>query len=116
MRSEDGHAEDLADMLEVLGHDPRVLGELIDLFLDNAPPLLAELRAAVEMGDDWRTGRIAHRLRGSVAQFSGGDAGAALARLERTADKGDLRDAPAELERIETAVSALIRAMRTYRG
>jgi len=102
-------------MLEALGNNRRVLGEVIELFLENAPPLLAELRSAVAMGDDRRTARIAHRLRGSVAQFSNGEVKDSLTRLEHMAQAGDIREAPAELRRMESALTSLIRAMRTYR-
>lgn len=115
MRSDDGHTADFAPLLEALGRDRHVLGEMIALFLGHAPSLLTELRAAVEMGDDWRTGRIAHRLRGSMALFSSGEAEVPLIRLELMALDGDLREAPAELRRAEHTLNSLMRAMEPYR-
>jgi HPt (histidine-containing phosphotransfer) domain-containing protein len=103
-------------MFEALGRDEQVFTELIDLFLEHAPPLLAQLRAAVAAGDDRRIGLCAHRLRGSVAQFSAGEASDALRGLERIARSGDLRGAPAELKRTESAMTFLVRAMRPYRA
>lgn len=106
---------DLAERFEALGRDWAAFGELIELFLEHAPPLLVQLRAAVAMGDDWRTGKIAHRLLGSVNQFSEGEAGAALAHLEHMACACDFRGASEELERLESALTSLIRAMHPYR-
>lgn len=106
---------DLAEMLDALGNDRRVLGEVIELFLANAPALLADLRAAVAMGDDRRIARIAHRLRGSVAQFSDGEVNDSLTRLEHLALSDDLSEAPSELTRMESALTTLVRAMRSYR-
>lgn len=116
MKPDEGHAAGLAEMLEALGCDRRAFAELIELFVEHAPSLLTRLRTAVEMGDDWRVARIAHRLRGSLAHFSTREAAAALARLERRALAADLRGAPAELEVVEHALSSLIRAMRPYRA
>jgi HPt (histidine-containing phosphotransfer) domain-containing protein len=109
-------AGDLAQLFEALGRDRRIFRELIELFLEHAPPILAQLQAAVAAGDDARVGWAAHRLRGSVAQFSAGEASEALRGLERMARSGDLREARAELQRTESAMIMLIRAMRPYRA
>ncbi len=44
---------------------PEVVGQLIELFLDSTPTLLAELRAGAERGDVEATRGAAHKLRGS---------------------------------------------------
>jgi len=111
-----GPAADLAELFEALGRDRRIFTELIELFLEHAPTLLAQLRAGVAAGDDVLVGRTAHRLRGSVAQFSAGEASESLRGLERMARSGDLREARAELQRTESAMIMLIRAMRPYRA
>jgi HPt (histidine-containing phosphotransfer) domain-containing protein len=102
-------------MFEALGRDRRLLSELVELFLEQASLLLTQLRTAVAEGDAARLGRAAHQLRGSVAQFSAGEASDALRRLERMARAGDLGGARAELRRTESALTTVLRAMRPYR-
>ena len=48
---------------------PDLLGELIDIFLDDAPPRLDALRAAVQAGDATGTREAAHALKGACAQL-----------------------------------------------
>ncbi|HTS87177.1 MAG TPA: Hpt domain-containing protein [Gemmatimonadales bacterium] len=109
-------AADLADMLEALGHDRRAFQQLIELFLKNTPALLTELRSGAEHHDRRRVQSAAHRLRGSVAQFSRGEASEALREVERLAESGDLGLIRQELGRAERGLTALIRAMRPYRA
>jgi HPt (histidine-containing phosphotransfer) domain-containing protein len=115
MNTEPSPTGDLDDMLDALGNDRRLLGEMIDIFVQNAERLQTDLRTAVVTGDARQTARIAHRLLGSVANFSRGDVRESLARLEQLAMAGDLGQAQAELPRMERALSRLIRVMGGYR-
>ena len=85
---------------------PDIVGQLLDLFLSSTPPLLAELRDAVDAGDDDALKRTAHKLKGSCQNIGatfmatlcrsiesgGGDAAATVAELD------------AALARTETAI------------
>ena len=75
---------------------PDIVDQLLDLFLQSTPPLLAELRAAVDGGDSEALRRAAHKLKGSCQNIGAtvmaalchaletgeGDAGATLAGLD----------------------------------
>jgi two-component system, sensor histidine kinase and response regulator len=44
---------------------PEIAGELLDLFLQSTPPLIEQLRAACDAGDETALHRAAHKLKGS---------------------------------------------------
>jgi two-component system, sensor histidine kinase and response regulator len=72
------------------GHRPAVLGEVIRVFLSDAPGQGAALRAAAEAGDAGSIAAAAHALKGSIGLFSKGAAYEAAQALERAARAGDL--------------------------
>lgn len=52
-----------------VGDDPEIINELIDLYLEDGPPLIATLHDAVQNHDVATIGRVAHRLKGSSASL-----------------------------------------------
>jgi signal transduction histidine kinase/CheY-like chemotaxis protein len=67
-------------------------------FLESTPPLLHDMRQAIAAGDAGSVSRIAHRLRGSLANFGADEAVDAAFRLERMGAEGDLAGADAVCE------------------
>jgi HPt (histidine-containing phosphotransfer) domain-containing protein len=59
----------LETLLEVVGGEPALLGELIDSFLEEAPPLTDTLRHALEEGDAAELRRAAHTIKSSSNDF-----------------------------------------------
>jgi HPt (histidine-containing phosphotransfer) domain-containing protein len=57
---------DLAVALHWVGGDRRLLGELVGVFVEEAPARLAELRQAVRTQDAATLERVAHTLKGSA--------------------------------------------------
>jgi two-component system, sensor histidine kinase and response regulator len=103
--------------LEYVGGDRRLLGEMIDLFLEECPRWLAELREAVRADQAADVKRTAHNLKGSMAHFGARAAFEAARALEMMGRSGMLGDAPAacaaferELERVQPALAAFARA------
>jgi signal transduction histidine kinase/DNA-binding response OmpR family regulator len=80
--------------------DLDLLREVAHVFLESTPSLLGELRAAATTGDAAAVARIAHRLRGSLANFGAEDAVEAAFRLEKMGLDGDLSGAGATCERL----------------
>ncbi len=70
-----------------------LLREVAGSFLESTPPLLSEMREAVAAGDPGSVSRIAHRLRGSLANFGAEEAVEAAFRLEKMGAEGDLAGA-----------------------
>jgi HPt (histidine-containing phosphotransfer) domain-containing protein len=83
--------------------EPDFVGELIELFLNDAPPRLAALREAVEAGDARSVERIAHTLNGSSASMGAKRMASLCAQLQEDSASGseDLARARELLERLE---------------
>jgi HPt (histidine-containing phosphotransfer) domain-containing protein len=84
---------------ELVGDDPELVGSLVDVFLEEAPVRLAELRAGLDSGDAALLGRAAHTLKSNAMTFGALGLADLSARLELTARGGDLSEAPPLVER-----------------
>jgi CheY-like chemotaxis protein/HPt (histidine-containing phosphotransfer) domain-containing protein len=73
--------------------DVHLLRAVAGSFLESAPPLLSDLRVAVALGDPASVSGLAHRLRGSLANFGAGDAVEAASRLETMGAERNLEGA-----------------------
>jgi two-component system, sensor histidine kinase and response regulator len=85
---------------------PDIVDQLLDLFLTSTPPLIDELRTALESGDDDELRRAAHKLKGSC-QNIGATFMATLCRSIETGerDAGEtVAELDAALELTETAI------------
>ncbi len=110
--------EDIFDksaLLERVGRDEVLLGELVSLFLDDCPRLIKDLRDAVLEKNAARLKMTAHALKGSVSNFAASAAHEAALRLESMGQSGDLTDAEkafaaleAELDRLKPALADMI--------
>ncbi len=96
---------------------PTVLQDLVEMFLEQTPGMLAELRAAVEAEDRAQINLIAHRIAGSCANLGAGRMRAAAHALEQ---KSDPPTAPVDrkqgLSVLEGEWSAVQRRLRELMG
>ena len=69
-----------------------LLRELIVLFTDHGPRLLAEIRGAIADGDVRRLELASHSLRGALSNLAADRAAEVALRLERLAQAGDLTE------------------------
>jgi len=113
-RPREQDAIDTASALARVEGDVELLGELVALFLKELPEMLANLRDAVTAGDASAIERAAHKLKGSVGNFSAQPAFAAALKLEvlgRDANLSETEPAYAELEnefkRLKSAMANL---------
>jgi signal transduction histidine kinase/DNA-binding NarL/FixJ family response regulator len=80
-----------------------LLAELVELFLADAPALLAEIEQAYALDDRRRLKTAVHRLRGQLEMFEVRDAAAIADRLERHCDAGERPQMKGELSNLLTA-------------
>lgn len=106
---------DTAKLMERMGGDKELLGELVALFLDESPRLLAQIREAVINNQPEILRTAAHSLKGSVGNFAAPEAAAAASRLETIGKSGVINEAgealdalERELERVQTMLSQLV--------
>ena len=102
---------DRARLVEASGGIEGFAEELVSLFLDDAGPRLAAMRAAAEGGNPEGVWREAHTLKGSAATIGAARASETSRILEMAARSGDLSNARAliadlagELEQVAKAL------------
>jgi CheY-like chemotaxis protein len=61
---------DASTLLAACGEDAELLAEMVQLFRQEAPALLAQVEAALRAADAEQLGKSAHKLRGLVSTFS----------------------------------------------
>jgi CheY-like chemotaxis protein len=86
---------------------PDIVDQLLDLFLSSTPPLLEELREAVDAGDDDALRRTAHKLKGSCQNIGA----TFMATLCRSIETGE-GDAAATVAELGSALAVTETAIR----
>ena len=90
-----------------VGGDAELLKELGQLFIEEYPRLLAELRDAHRRGDAQEVERAAHSLKGSAVNFGARRAVDAAARIEQLGRDGTLDSVAELLGTLDLALLAL---------
>ena len=108
----DGAALDPEALLRRAGGDRRLVRELAEVFLADAPRMLEAIRASLAAGDAPALAHAAHALKGSVANFAAAEATEAALTLERLAQAGALGEARAAHRRVEEEVARVCQALR----
>jgi HPt (histidine-containing phosphotransfer) domain-containing protein len=104
-------AVDLAALLSQVENDWDLLGELIELFLDSSPRLLAEAEAGIARSDSQTIERAAHALKGAMQNMGAIPGAQAAADLEEIGRNGDLTHAPDALSRLKQEFDDLVVAL-----
>lgn len=97
---------DRALALERLGGDEELLQEVAQLFLDEYPVLMSDIRRAIETSNSNQLERAAHSLKGSVANFGSEAAWKAAFALEKLGREQQLAG-------VDTAYAHLVMVMNT---
>jgi PAS domain S-box-containing protein len=110
--SQESHEQ--IDRVSLLGRvegDQELLTEMIHLFQDDAPNLLAAMRDALQCGDLAVLERSAHSLKGAAGNLSAKATAAAALQLENDARNKDAESAKGSLVEVERAVKHLLPAL-----
>jgi len=103
---------DLPKALEVVDGDKDLFKEIVDLFLENLPDSIAQIRGAIANSDANALDKAAHSLKGSVGNFGTKRAFDAAYRLEVIGRQGKLAEADAVLSELEKELKDLEAAMK----
>ncbi len=112
----DGEVLDWTAALDQTQIDPVAFGELIELFLQQSPHLLQQIREAITAGDSISLRRAAHTLKGSAAVFAARRTTQAALELETMAKEKNLGEAQAAYLRLERETELLRAALRQRLG
>ena len=107
---------DSAAFARQTGGDASLRTEIIQMFLEDCPVRIGEIRAAVVSGDAQALVSSAHALKGSAAYLSASIVRACAADLERMGRERNLEGAPARLEQLDAAAADLAVALKKVHG
>jgi two-component system sensor histidine kinase/response regulator len=107
---------DLDQLLAGFNGNTRLVRDVVDVFLQDAPETLARIRDAARTRDARALGAAAHTLKGSAGLFAQGRAYESARRLEQVARAGDLAGADAACAAVEADVSRLMAELRDLRA
>jgi two-component system sensor histidine kinase/response regulator len=94
--------------------DETFLRELAELFIENCPPLLAELDAAVQKRDAGAIAKAAHTLKGNVASLGATAAYDQTRFLEEKAKACDLDDMEKFLAELNRRLGLFLAALQRF--
>ena len=98
-------------LLDLVGRDEALMREIIGLFLDEAPRLLAQIRAALADDNASALQFAAHALKGSIGNMAAVRAFGAALELETAARTGQQADAVEAADVLESELARLERAL-----
>jgi two-component system sensor histidine kinase/response regulator len=101
-----------AALLDGVSGDRKLLREMVDLFLVDAPKLVGRVKRAVVRGDAVRLKEAAHALKGSVGNFGSASAFEAARRLETFGRENNLPSARLAIGAFELEIRKLRQALR----
>lgn len=104
----DDVAWDKMAALARVDNDTAFLAEMVQMFLDSSPKLLAELEAAIASHDASAIARAAHTLRGNAANFNAAPTVEQALLVENKGKKAEYEDIEADFARHDAAATARV--------
>jgi two-component system sensor histidine kinase/response regulator len=112
---EDKEVLDRSSLLNQVGGDMALLGELVDILVREYPTTLSEIRKSIEEEDAESLEKTAHSLKGAVGNFAAAKAFQAALRLESIGRAGEMHHAHESLEDLVKEMDLLMTALGTVR-
>ena len=107
---------DVEGALKRFGGDEELLADMIGFLVEDAPPLVTKLQAAIEAQDAEAAQRAAHAVKGLILGCGGVRAGQVAQRVEDAAARGDLEEVGALAPILVAEVDQLLEATLPYRA
>ncbi len=103
-------------ILEVVDGDHEFLNKLIDVFFEDCPALISEIRLALDKGNESQLQEAAHTLKGSAGVFGAKSLVDVAEKLENMGRTGDLASAGEAFSIVEEKFDQLLRELRKLRS
>jgi HPt (histidine-containing phosphotransfer) domain-containing protein len=100
-------AVDLPRFMTIVDGDKGLMEELAQIFLEDCPGQMTELRHAIDRGDTVQLERTAHSLKGSLGTIAASRARALAHELERMGHSADLEKAALTLHQLSAEIERL---------
>ena len=107
---------DLSKALDVVDGDKEFFSEIVNLFLEDLPENVAQIREAIDKNDASELERAAHSLKGSVGNFGAKRAFEEAYRLEVLGKEGRIDEADGTFAELEEGLKKLEMAMKSVKG
>ena len=107
---------DMDTALAHLGGDAELLREVAELFCEDAPLLLQEIRNSIASSDTGSLERSAHALKGAVGNFGVGRAWECALKLEVMGRDGEVSHANSAFEQLSTEINEVTEALAAAHG
>jgi HPt (histidine-containing phosphotransfer) domain-containing protein len=107
-------ATELIDRVSLMARvegDQELLTEMIQIFKEEAPALMAAMRSALQSGDWIVLERSAHSLKGAASNLSSKSAASVALKLEHDAQNKDEGSAKLSLAEVERVMQLLLPAL-----
>jgi CheY-like chemotaxis protein/HPt (histidine-containing phosphotransfer) domain-containing protein len=98
--------------LEQVEGDEKLLHEIMEIFMEEAPKLLSQLRESIAAGNLQLVERAAHKLKGQLGYLGATGAAQKSRELEDTGHRGDMGHARRLADELEREISGLMETMR----
>jgi CheY-like chemotaxis protein len=105
---------DMDQILELVGGEEDLIGEIVGIFLEDSTGLLGRIRSGLDAGNPEAVERAAHQLKGASANFRAPQVSEPALRIEEGARAGDLEAASEHYPALERALFQLQAAMRPF--
>lgn len=102
------------ELLASVDNDREFLADTVAMLADDAPGLIAQLRAAVAEQDATAVTEAAHTLKGMIANFRAEPARRVAQELETFGRQGRLEAVPEACERLEVELGRLLTELREF--
>jgi PAS domain S-box-containing protein len=107
---------DASDLLLRFDGDRQLLSAVAEVFLNDSPRLVAQVREAIANSDAVALERAAHAVRGSVGNFGAPGAVEAARTLEAMGRDHDLSHATAAEATLEAEIASLVRVLSNHQA
>ncbi|MBH0198488.1 MAG: response regulator [Nitrospira sp.] len=106
---------DPASMFRNIGEDNHLFAQLVEMFLNQYPAMLANIKEGLIQADSVAVERTAHSLKGTAGNLCAPEVVLAASRLEAIGHLGALQDAPPIYAHLEQEVLRLVQALGPFR-
>ena len=106
----------IAQTLERLGGDEKLLHEVVEIFLEEGPKQISSLRHAIAEGNAAGIERTAHSLKGELGYLGISEVSQNARELEEMGRKHDLQHTSEVFAMFETGISGVLVSMRGMNG
>jgi two-component system sensor histidine kinase/response regulator len=104
---------DLPAALSRLGSNVELVREMLTLFREDVPVYQSRLSGALARGDSAGVQQASHSLRGMLSMFGAEAAMQVAFRLERMGTNGDLTEAQAQTEKLDSEITRFLKFVST---